>query len=141
MSQIPDIDKIPGLKDVLIKCRKEIEVLMGKEVTVFFKIKVRHLTTNDLARIICEVCEVKWEQVISESRKAPLVMARHFFIFFSLRYQKKTQDQIAVVINRDDHSTVIHARDKIQNMLDTNDELYMPYYTEIDKRINEILAV
>jgi chromosomal replication initiation ATPase DnaA len=133
--------EIPGIRDVLVKCRQGIESILGKEVTVFFKIKVRHLSTNDLARIICEVCEVKWEQVISESRKAPIVMARHLFIYFSLRYQKKTQDQIAVVINRDDHSTVIHARDKIQNMVDTNDELYMPYFTEIDKRINEILAV
>jgi chromosomal replication initiation ATPase DnaA len=133
--------EIPGIRDVLVKCRQGIESILGKEVTVFFKIKVRHLSTNDLARIICEVCEVKWEQVISDSRKAPIVMARHLFIYFSLRYQKKTQDQIAVVINRDDHSTVIHARDKIQNMVDTNDELYMPYFTEIDKRINEILAV
>jgi chromosomal replication initiation ATPase DnaA len=139
MKKIPDIDKIPGLKDVLSECRKKVEELVGHKVTIHFNLKFHHLPSAELARIICQVCEVSWEQVISENRKAPIVIARHLYAFFALKVQKKALWQVQEALGRADHSTICHARDKVQRMIDSQDDLYMPFITECEKRIGEFI--
>lgn len=133
-------EKWPGLKDILDKCIYECETLIGKKVSVKFSLKFHHLTTEQLATIICDVCEVKWEQVISESRKASIILARHLFCYFAFTVQKKTLWEIAHIIHRTDHSTIVHARDKVKKMIETNDEMYMPAFQAVEDRINEIVT-
>lgn len=139
ITTIGEIDKVPGLRQILDQCQKDIMELTGIPVTVSYKLKFHHLSTSSLIQIICEVCEVSWVNVMSKNRKISLVVARHLFIYFSLLYQKKTLTTIADFLQYKDHTTVIHARDKVQNMIDSHDDLYMPLIIEIKTRIDNLL--
>jgi len=88
--------------------------------------------------IVCRNCEVSKEDVIRGPRKSSIIIARHLYCWFAMNLSGKTSIEIGNSINRD-HSTVLHARDKVQNMIDTNDELYMPYYTPISEQVNKII--
>ena len=138
MNRHHEIDKIPGLKDLLRRCQEDIEKLTNTPVTVFYRIKFHHLSTNDLIRIICDVCEVTWQQVTSDSRKAHYVIARQLYCYIAFTVQKKQLVAIAKILGRD-HTSIIHSRDKVINMKATNDELYMVPLLEIEKRIEELM--
>ena len=132
-------EKYPELKLILDKCQEDAEKIVGKKVQITFHFKFQHLSTDMLATIICDVCEVKWSDIISESRKANIILARHIFCYLSATLQKKTLWQISNLIQRNDHGVIAKARDKVKRMIDTEDEIYMPAILEIEKRINEHL--
>lgn len=132
------VQEIPGLKDILDDCEEKVSALIGKPVKIHFSMRILQVTTKELIEAICDVCEVPWERVLSGTRKADVVIARQFFCYFSVSYQKKTLKSIATIINRD-HTTVIHSNTHISDMIDSNDILYMPLFMEIDKRLQGLL--
>ncbi len=133
------IDRVPGLQEILDECKNKIENLTGEKVSIHYTIKFHHLATSDLARFICEICEVSWEKVASDSRKAQYIIARHLYCYFARTVQKKTLKHIAEVLGGRDHTTIIHAVDKVKTMIEINDELYIHPYNEIQKLITQTL--
>lgn len=133
-----EIDKVPGLREILKKCQQDIEKLTNVEVTVFYRIKFHHLSTADLTRIICNVCEVTWQQVLSDSRKSHIVIARQLYCHLAITVQKKNLVAISRILNRD-HTTIMHARDKVITMIEMQDELYMVPLLEIERQIEDII--
>ncbi|MGQ0740183.1 MAG: helix-turn-helix domain-containing protein [Bacteroidota bacterium] len=138
MTRQHEIDRVPGLREILSKCQQDIEQLTNIPVTVFYRIKFHHLSTSDLTRIICEVCEVSWQHILSDSRKSHYVIARQIYCYLAYTIQKKSLALIGKILGRD-HSTVIAARDKVITMKDVGDELYMIPLLEIERRIDEIM--
>lgn len=135
---LTDIQKIPGLQPILDKCFHDIQQATGKKVSVVFKLIFREVDAAQLRHIICKACEVSWEQLAGESRKGSVIIARQLYMYFARTVQRKSLQAIGGEINRD-HTTVIMAVKKIENMIDTNDELYMPYIKIIEEQINKIL--
>ncbi len=135
---ITEIQKIPGVQEILDKCHAEIQALTGYKVTLNFSLKFHYLSTRVLAGIITDVCEVSWEQVTGSSRKGVLVIARHLYCYFAKEVQKKKYIQIGQILERD-HTTVMHSVNHVKNMVEVSDELYMTYFSEIEKRINKYL--
>lgn len=134
------IDKIPGLKALLDKCQDDVTALTGVPVTVFYRIKFHHLSTSDLMRIVCDVCEVSWAMILCDSRKSHYVIARHLYCWFAFNVQKKNLTVIGRILGKD-HTTVLYARNKVDDMKAINDELYMVPFLEIERRIDEIMTV
>lgn len=132
------ITDFPEVQKLLDECQAKVQEIIGMPVTISYHLKFHHVTTDLLAAIICDICEVEWNQIAGDSRKMHIKIARQLFTFFSYTVQKKTLSQIAIMLKQD-HTSVIHNRDRIKAMIDTNDELYMPLYFAIEKRINEIL--
>lgn len=132
------VNDIPGLKEILDECQDKVTDLIGYPVFIHFSMKVQHISTQQLTAIICEVCEIPWRVVVSNSRRIGAVIARHLYCYFAYTVQKKPLVFIADLLNRD-HTTIMYARDKIKNMIDSKDDLYMPLLEEIEKRINQIM--
>jgi chromosomal replication initiation ATPase DnaA len=139
MKSVDKINKIPGLKEILDDCKCRVEALTGEKVTIHYSLRFHLLTTPQLQSIICSVCEVDWQQIISESRKAPIIIARHLYCYYAFTMQRKTLWQIAMILQRTDHSTIIHARDKVIRMIETKDDLYGPIINEIEQKISEVI--
>lgn len=131
---------IPGLKPILEKCQQDIEKLLDQKVTVYYSLKVHHLPSSKLVDIISEVTEVPWSVVLKGGRKGPIVIARQLYCYYAFTVQRKTLADIARVIGRD-HTSVIAARDRIAEMIATNDELYMPYVNSVESQINHVMLL
>lgn len=138
MNQIQMIDKIPGLRGLLDKCEDDVKALTGQNVRVYFKIVPTGLTVSELSSVICEVCEVHWWDIVSESKKASFVVARHLFCYFAYYHLEIKLNRIAEILKRD-HTTVMYANNKVKNMIETNDELYIFPAKEIENRLNRIM--
>lgn len=134
-----DFRKIPGVQEILDKCHADIQALTGHQITLSFSLKFHYLSTRVLIGIVTDVCEVSWDNITGNSRKGLLVLPRHLYCYFAREYQKKTLIQIAQLLGRD-HTSVMHSISHVKNMVANSDELYMIYFSEIEKRINQHLA-
>jgi chromosomal replication initiator protein len=132
--------EIPGIRDILRECREKIELLIGEKVTVSYRIRIHQISTSDLARIVCAVCGVTWEQLTSSSRYSHLVIARQLYCYFSRTVQRIPLAKIGQILGGRDHTTVIHNLDRVEAMMFTKDELYMPLIAEIEEEINKTLS-
>lgn len=133
------VEKYPGINEALLECRDKVEAITGKKVTIDFSFKFHYLSTDMLATIICNVCGISWADIISEKKKAPVIIGRQLFCYFAFYTQRKTLAEIAKITQRSDHSVIIRARDKVVDMITTKDELYMPLIEEVENQINETL--
>lgn len=129
-------ENIPGVTETLEQCKERIEGIIGQKVNVYYEMDYGFLKSTEMALIVCEVCNVSWEQLASKSRRRQIVMARHFYCYFSYTTQSRTLQSIANTLGID-HSTVIHARKSIEDMIDSNDSLYMPHYLDIKRMIHD----
>lgn len=126
------------LREALDECRAKIESLVGYKVALNYRPRTSELTNKDLQQIICEACGVTWQEVISPSRLAHFVIARHMFCYFSYTVQRRPLTSIAAVLNRD-HTSVIHGRNKVAEMLETKDTEYTSIFNEISQEISKLL--
>jgi chromosomal replication initiation ATPase DnaA len=128
--------EIPGVREVLKDCQQKLEAIIGEKLTVFFRIRINQISVDDLARIVCSVCDVSWKDILEGDRRAQYVIARHLFCYFSVERLRRPCTKVAALIGRD-HSSVLSARDKIRDMIDTRDEVYHPLIEEIEEEIGK----
>ena len=131
-------NEIRGLKEILNECQEKIEEVLGLKVKVYCRQEFPYLNTLELKIIICETCEVMWEEVVSSGKGEHIKIARQLYCYFAYTVQGKTVTLIGKTVNRD-HTTVIHSCKRVQDMIDTKDGTYMPYYLEVQRRIYELI--
>lgn len=127
------VAKIQGILD---DCRKQIEAEIGVEVTINYNLKFHHLGTFELREIVLSVCNVSWFELTSKSRKSEIIIARQLYSFFARHIQRKSLSAIATEVGNADHTTAMNSIQVVRDMIDSKNELYMQYFTEIEKRIN-----
>jgi|LSQX01.1.fsa_nt_gb chromosomal replication initiation ATPase DnaA len=80
---------------------------------------------------VCNYYDLTLQQLKSSNREIPLPDARHLFFFLVLSVCKISTAKAAAMVNRN-HATAIHGRNKIMDLIETND----PYTL---KALNHIL--
>jgi chromosomal replication initiator protein len=58
--------------------------------------------------------------LVSTNRTAELALARQIAMFMARKYLRITVNQIAMAFNKKDHTTVLYACKKIEEMIKTN---------------------
>lgn len=132
------IEEYPAIKAILDKCYEDIQRVTGKKVSVNFSLKFREVDTPQLRFIVAKCCGVTWEQITSDKSGGMVIIARQLYCFFARIIQNKTLEGIGNEINRK-HETVSYSLERMQAMIDTNDELYMPYVKAIEEAINKTI--
>lgn len=92
------------------------------------------LTVDKIERVICRHFKVTIEQVKSSSRKYNITECRHL-IWYYIRNTGVTLQTITNMYNRKDHTSVIHAINKVNNLLQ-NDEQMKYNISAINTQLN-----
>lgn len=71
------------------------------------------ISLHELARIICQRENITLAQLRGPQRTEKVCEARAMFCYLTHMYGNKTSTQIGMFLGDRDHTTVIHARDKI----------------------------
>lgn len=128
------IENSAALRRIMCRCEEEIKKEIGQEVTLSYRLKYDLLSTEELKNLICDVCEVYWDDILSSKRSRIQVAARQLFCHYAVKIQNKTVTEIGKILNRD-HTTVIYSRDTIKDRIHTGDGSIMPFYLECEKRL------
>ena len=88
---------------------------------------------NNFIRRGALLFDCTYDEVIGDSREYHIVRARHAMMYALKAFTGCTLKEIARLFNRDDHSTVINAKRRIENALEKDYQLVdkMMYLREI----------
>ena len=84
-----------------------------------------------------EISNTIFEDILSKSRRREVVLSRHLITYYCYRKRIGSLAWIGKKLGNKDHSTVIHARDGIEDLLQVKDNNLMPLY-EITKHLLEL---
>lgn len=122
---------------LLAKKDNEIETLRNMIINPKKIVKIEHKSLDNLMRIVCDVINVLPQEFFSRCRRQEYVLARSFFCYFANVHMKEATVKIGLYINRD-HSTVIHGRNMIGDLIHIGSKYEMKLFKEIEKQLHEI---
>lgn len=96
-----------------------------------------NLTT--LVDIIATVSGVEKKNIIGKERYRKFVIPRYIFTYIAKRRYGYTFEEIGEVIDSH-HSTVIYSVNKVNDLLEINDEFIIPIYNAVIDAIEKVSA-
>ncbi len=94
----------------------------------------KKVTIDDVLKTICSFYNIKLSQLKSDSRISNFVFPRQVAMYILREYLKMKQEEIAYVLKRKDHTTIIHGVEKVRQLLLKNPLIK----EEIDKIIQNL---
>ncbi len=129
-----NISTLPAVQQILTDAKARILYETGVEVELIIRSYTnagqskRDKHKQFLREIICDHFGVAWQQVLNRSRVQVIVEARHAYMYLAHVILKETQTDTAKDCNVMNHTSVVHAVDKINGFYFTRD----PYINHID---------
>ena len=113
--------------------KERIDVALAKEHVEKKRVeKVRKISPVDIIRTVCSFYNVRVSHLKGESRTSNIVLPRQVAMFILRNLLKLRLEEVASLLKRKDHTTVMHATEKINRLL-IKDSLFK-------KEVDQILA-
>lgn len=87
--------------------------------------KSEGVSLNDLVWHVVRETGQRYSDIVGNVRKREYVVARHFYYWLAWQYTRKSLNQIGKITGGVDHSSVIHGRDTIEDLLLTDKQIRM----------------
>ena len=115
--------------------RKEVDIELAKQMMKnFVKNVSREISIDYIQKLVCDFYGISVEMVKSKTRKREIVQARQISMFFAKDLTKASLKNIGMHFGGRDHSTVIHACQTVNDLIET-DKKFRGDVEEISKRI------
>ena len=115
--------------------RKEIDIELAKKMMKnFVKHSSREVSIDYIQKLVTEFYGLSVEQLKSKTRKREIVQARQISMYYAKSMTKASLKSIGTYFGGRDHSTVIHACQTVNDLIDT-DKKFKNDVEEIGKRI------
>ncbi len=85
--------------------------------------KMKKISPNDIIKAVCSYYNIKQSHLKSRSRTDALALPRQIAMFLLRKELHLKQEEVAFILKRKDHTTVIHAIEKI-NRLIAKDQIF-----------------
>lgn len=115
--------------------RKEIDLELAKQILKnFVKNVSKEISIEYIQKLVCDFFGITIDQVKSKTRKREIVQARQISMFFAKDLTKSSLKTIGMHFGGRDHSTVIHACQTVNDLIET-DKKFKSDVEELSKRI------
>ncbi len=116
---------------------RDIDLSLAKEALkdVISPIEPIKITPEYILDVVCDHFNISPDDVCSKKRNAEIVLPRQIIMYLCRKYTDAPQIRIALLCGKKDHTTVIHAEEKIKELIDEDDNVKNTIDTII-KKIN-----
>jgi len=128
----------PAIKAMMDEWTQKLRLLTGDETVVIRAISSKSSPLNSLDELISLVCRLTGyskPDLQTASRQRQRVVARQLICFYACKLGLGTLSQIGRELGDRDHTTVMHSRDAIINLLETNNPEVCRYVQLINSEI------
>lgn len=121
-----NIRELEGALNRVIACAElNSEPITVENASEWLKDIVRHTSRGPVSidliqQIVAEECSFTVEDLRSSKRTSEIALARQIAMYICRKHTESSLQQIGTAFNKKDHTTVIHAQKKIEQMLDNN---------------------
>ncbi|MBC7388259.1 MAG: chromosomal replication initiator protein DnaA [Opitutaceae bacterium] len=122
--------------------RKEIDLQLTKEILRNLVHPIdTEVNIDYIQKSIAEYFDLSLEQLVDKTRKKEVVVARQLGMFFAKEYTNLSLQTIGQHFGKRDHSTVIHAINCVNDLIET-DRKFKKSYQDLQKKlkIKHVLA-
>jgi hypothetical protein len=77
----------------------------------------RHLNVRAIAKAVCQHFHITISEIRGRSRKQRVCLPRHVIMYLCTKYTSYSLPAIAAKFGRGDHTTILHARDKVRELI------------------------
>lgn len=115
----------PEVLAILEEAKKKIETLQGFEVELVVRQKMHlaGISYDHWSHTVCKELRVPKYQYLSKSRTPKVVLARQMCLYFLYHYSPLSLNEISRLMGYGDHTSVMHHKDKVLELLQIGDEL------------------
>lgn len=114
---------------------KDIDIELAKKMMKnFVKQSSKEVSIDSISKTVADYYNLSLDLLKSKTRKREIVQARQIAMFFSKQMTNSPLKKIGMNFGGRDHSTVIHACNTVNDLLDT-DKRFKDDVEEISKRI------
>ena len=105
--------------------KKELTLALAEDALkdVIYPDQVREVTPTLIIDVVCEHFNVSKEDITSKKRNSEYVLPRQIIMYLCRNMTSTSLQNIAALLSKKDHTTVIHGVDKIDEKLKTDDDL------------------
>lgn len=116
---------------------RDIDLSLAKEALkdVISPIEPIKITPEYILEVVCDQFNISPDDVCSKKRNAEIVLPIQIIMYLCRKYTDAPQIKIALLCGKKDHTTVIHAEEKIKELIDV-DEYTKNTIETIIKKIN-----
>lgn len=116
---------------------RDIDLSLAKDALkdVISPIEPIKITPEYILEVVCDQFNISPDDVCSKKRNAEIVLPRQIIMYLCRKYTDAPQIKIALLCGKKDHTTVIHAEEKIKELIDV-DEYTKNTIDTIIKKIN-----
>jgi chromosomal replication initiator protein len=109
------LNKVLAVYDVTKEYPSEVQ--LNKILKDFIKKPQRAIKPTDILKCVCEYYGTNLTEIKGDSRKKDIARSRQIAMFLIKKYTNMSYPKIAEVFNKKDHTTIMHAFEKISKGL------------------------
>ncbi|MFL5811345.1 MAG: helix-turn-helix domain-containing protein [Flavisolibacter sp.] len=113
-----DQQLLPAINDIIIDAENKLSKLVGTPVIMKMHLKNTELNEALLQELVCSAFNVTWRDITGNSRQQDIADARHVYWWLSIKMLGKRPSTLARECGKKDHTTVLHGRDRIEDLMD-----------------------
>jgi len=137
--KITDTRELEGkLLEIYARCLKEsgkITVdIIKDELSKKNKQAASQISPPEVIKYVCSYYQIKPSQIKDKDRRERIVLPRQIIMFILRNILKLNLEEVAFILKRKDHTTIIHGVDKITNLILKNPS----FKEEVDTIINSL---
>lgn len=117
--------------------KRNIDLNLAKEALkdVITPIEPVKITPEYIMKVVCDHFNISQDDVCSQKRNAEIVLPRQIIMYLCRKFTDDSLIKIALLCGKKDHTTVIHAEEKIKSELENNENI-KNIIEKIIKKIN-----
>jgi chromosomal replication initiation ATPase DnaA len=129
------VELLPAISKILTDCENQLYSLIGSPIKVKLIYTPTSVNEETFQNLICDQFNVHWHQIVSHTRKAEAVIARHVYWWLCYKWLNATSTSLGEKFNRD-HSTVLYALGKVNDLIAAKDDFVCSKIRNIEEVIS-----
>lgn len=131
-------EKRENIRDIIQEAQDKIRLQLKRPVTILYTIKVNDISENHIVQATLKETQTRWSDIVSEKRNREYMVPRKIIAWLCSRYLGYGTVKIGRILEVD-HSSVVRYLEDMDNMIDTDDELYIPPLKNIEASILKLV--
>lgn len=130
----------PAVKAKVAEWQNELRIMTNNKIVLLLAFESLEYSGSfdQLVNIICSVTGVPFEIVKHRDRHSRITLTRQLIIYYSYDLLKLTFKDIGNRLGGRDHTSIIHSRDRVKDLLESGDQLVCTWAEKINQRITEL---
>lgn len=127
----------PEIKRLLSGWQSALREKTGNDTLLIVAVgkEIGPISLDEISKMVCEVTAIPFKLIHNQNRRLEVVIARQLICYYAWQAGHPLR-KIGLYIGGKDHSTVIHSRDRMKELIENGDKKALRFVKQIEEIIS-----